>query len=449
MSEEVQQQQLSHGQNSKQEGKMTQKSYDFVIVGSGTGGSVLARELSSRGKSVLVIEGGKRAEHLGMFDEIRFNYDANHITHVPKLAKEGAIIWRTLMVGGSSVVACGNGVRALGHELKELGIDLENEFIEAENYTHARPLDESLLSEGSLQIRKAGEVLGYPFQLMPKIVNAAKCHKDHACALGCRYHARWTGVDAIDEALQHGAEIMTQTRVDRVVVANGKVIGVAAKSSDGEPIINATKVIVAAGGLGTPVILQRSGISEAGSNLFLDLFVNVYGDAKGLNLVHEPQMSLVNLQFHQDEGFLLSPYINAPRQVRFIEGGLKAYSMNPNNMLGLMVKTRDDCAGRVFPDGTVSKPVTAADARRLKRGRKVAEELLVKAGANPKSIVVSRPQGAHPGGTAAIGKVVDANLQTRIDGLFVCDASVLPSAPGLPPIITIIALAKWLAERLA
>ena len=57
-------------------------------------------------------------------------------------------------------------------------------------------------------------------------------------------------------------------------------------------------------------------------------------------------------------------------------------------------------------------------------------------------------EGAHPGGTAAVGVVVDSNLQTKIDNLFVCDASVLPTAPGLPPILTIVALSKRLAKLL-
>ena len=74
---------------------------------------------------------------------------------------------------------------------------------------------------------------------------------------------------------------------------------------------------------------------------------------------------------------------------------------------------------------------------------------MIKAGARKDSLVDSVIQGAHPGGTAAIGKVVDNNLQTKVDNLFVCDASVLPVAPGLPPILTITALAKRLAKTLA
>ncbi len=53
--------------------------------------------------------------------------------------------------------------------------------------------------------------------------------------------------------------------------------------------------------------------------------------------------------------------------------------------------------------------------------RFIAEEILVEAVAEEKSISLSGPQGAHPDGTAAIGKIVDENLRTEVNGLFVCD----------------------------
>ena len=57
--------------------------------------------------------------------------------------------------------------------------------------------------------------------------------------------------------------------------------------------------------------------------------------------------------------------------------------------------------------------------------------------------------GGHSGGTAAIGELVNNNLQPEVNNLFADDASALPTAPGLPPILTIVALAKRLAKILA
>ena len=61
---------------------------------------------------------------------------------------------------------------------------------------------------------------------------------------------------------------------------------------------------------------------------------------------------------------------------------------------------------------------------------------------------MSLNRGAHPGGTAKIGEIVDSNLETEISNLYVCDASVLPISPGKPPILTILALSKRLADYL-
>ena len=56
--------------------------------------------------------------------------------------------------------------------------------------------------------------------------------------------------------------------------------------------------------------------------------------------------------------------------------------------------------------------------------------------------------GGHPGGTAAIGRVVDKNLMTEIKNLYVCDNSVMPRSGGIPPVLTLIALGKKFARSL-
>ena len=78
----------------------------------------------------------------------------------------------------------------------------------------------------------------------------------------------------------------------------------------------------------------------------------------------------------------------------------------------------------------------------------MAREVLRRAGCDPSSLVVGPVRGAHPGATAAIGRVVDTNLETRVKNLFVSDASVLPEALGRPVVLTLIGLAKRLAAHL-
>jgi len=427
---------------------MRSNRYDYLIVGSGAGGATLAKELAQRRKSVLVVEAGKNEKTIGTLRDARRYYDGNRIISLPRKSKEGVIIWRTLMAGGSTVVSCGNGVRCLEKELGDFGINLSEEFVQAEQEMHVAPIAERLLSSGSKTIMLAAKELGYDMKMMPKFIDSKSCRKCGNCVLGCTKGAKWTALGYLEDAIKNGAETIYETRVKEVIIDNGRVKGIRGIGRQGKKEIFADAVILAAGGIGTPAILQNSGIKDAGAGLFVDLFVNVYGvtDSDKLNQVFEPTMTLVNLDFHQTKGFLLSPFVNHPRMTKFIELGFRGLTLPDKRTLGIMIKTTDEPIGHVYPDGSISKPVTEKDWERLGEGSSIAKEILAKAGA--KSLMVSKVQGAHPGGTAAIGKIVDKNLQTKVDGLFVCDASILPVTPGLPPILTIVALAKRLAKVL-
>lgn len=425
------------------------RKYEYLIVGAGAGGATLARELSQRGKDVLLLERGRFETRLGSFPDAVRMYDGVSFgfASLPRRAREGTVIWHTYQAGGSTVVACGNGVPALAAELAQRGVDLRAELIEAAEETKTAPIDESLLSEGSQALRAAAQALGYRFDLMPKFIDAKLCQRCGNCVLGCKHGAKWTAAKTVNQARQLGAQVVYDAKVVSPIVRDGRVLGVEADVGNDQRRIYADRTILAAGGVDTPMLLQRAGIKEAGQGFFADLLVNVYGISKGLNLSKEPTMTLVDLEFHDRDGFLISPFVNHPRRTRFLEAGWQGFMLDERNLLGLVIKTRDDRAGRVYPDGTISKPVTADDRKRLDRGAGVAKETLIKAGADEKSLVVSGVQGGHPGGTAALGEVVDTGLRTALAGLYVCDASVLPRAPGLPPILTIIALAKYLAKQ--
>lgn len=112
-----------------------------------------------------------------------------------------------------------------------------------------------------------------------------------------------------------------------------------------------------------------------------------------------------------------------------------------------MVKARDELGGKLTDHGGVRKILDENEKQKLLRGYERAKEILKNAGA--KSIFRTLYLAAHPGGTVKVGQIVDSNLMTEYDNLFVCDCSVIPEAWGMPPTTTIIGLGKRLAKYLS
>ena len=112
---------------------------DIIVVGSGVGGATVARELSTRGYKVIVIEKGEYHK-LGTARRALSFYSGSLWNFCPgELSEEGTEILRTIMVGGSSMVTLGNGVRAFQSEFRNMGINLEGEFKEAETELGVAP----------------------------------------------------------------------------------------------------------------------------------------------------------------------------------------------------------------------------------------------------------------------------------------------------------------------
>jgi choline dehydrogenase-like flavoprotein len=302
----------------------------------------------------------------------------------------------------------------------------------------------------------AANELGYNWEPFKKFIDPAKCKENCSdCILGCTAGAKWTAGEYVKEAVEKGATLVKSVRVREVLTDNGMAIGVRGLNSSNIPVeVFAKWVIIASGGMGTPVILQRSGIPEAGQGFFCDPLRMVYGvpSDKAKGTASAPQMCVGTYE-HLGEGFLLSPLIE-PLLLFGMSVGLRNPSFLPSirnykSVLGVMVKIRDDMGGRIDLDGSFSKPLSYEDRLKLDKGTRIAERILEKAGCKSTDIFYSIDRAAHPGGTARIGHVVDKDLQTKIKNLYVCDTSVIPQPWGLPPVLTCIGLGKRLARHLA
>jgi choline dehydrogenase-like flavoprotein len=257
----------------------------------------------------------------------------------------------------------------------------------------------------------------------------------------------------VEEALRSGARLKTRMTVQEVLTEGGHATGVKGTGPEGPFEVAAETVVIAAGGLGTPPILQASGITDAGKGVIIDPLVLTYGVYSGPGSGSDIPMGCGTTDL-QDEGIVMTDCIDPWPLYLFglMMGGPKAmatFRYFPHT-LGIMAKIRDGFAGAVNPDGTVSKPLGEKDQELIARGIDMSTRILRRAGCAPESIVSTPPRGAHPSGTVRIDEVLDRDLQTRIPGLYVCDASVFPEPMGMPPVFTILALAKRLvAEKLA
>lgn len=400
---------------------------NVIVVGSGAGGATVARELALKGVSVTLIEKG---EYISP-DKAFQCYDNLDI---------GVELLKTSCIGGTTLVTAGNAVRTCQEEFKEMGINLSPEFLEVENELNVGTLPDTHLGEGTLKIMEASSSLGLSMEKMPKFINPKECIPCGKCAWGCARNAKWSSLDFIFEARNKGLRIIDNTQVTQIITSNGQLKGLEAFNHEKgvKEEYDADRIIVSSGAVETPLLLRSAGL-VAGEHLFVDTFVTVGGVLPDIQFYKEVSM---NGLLKKEDGFILTPHYSS-----ILLSKLKHLGFQEKDILGIMVKIRDESSGRV-DEGGVIKNNTSNDMGLLAEGSALAGSILTEASVNPETLVSTPARGAHPGGTAAIGEVVDRNLETEVEGLYVCDASVFPRAPGAPPVLTILALAKRLAKHI-
>jgi len=423
---------------------------EYVVVGTGPGGATVSRELARRGRKVAMIERGKDWQRpIGRLSSLRT------ITHITR-SIEGGIMGRGITTGGSSVVFNGNAYDPPTWLPDECGIDLTEEARETKREIGIKPLPEDFYRgwKGTLRLVQAAGDLDVHLAPQDKFIDPALCRNTcDDCMLGCRHGAKWTARNYIKEALQNGATLLTETTVTRVITGNGRAKGLEVRDKNGVSEIMADKVILSAGGIGTPVILLNSGIKNAGEGFFIDPMNVCMGVSRDGGTTGEMTFSFASDEFVETQGFLVS---NVGGRTVFgaqlVRKGSRYKSilnlMRYKGFMGMFTKIGDTPGGRIFPDGKISKPYNAEDREKFRQGTELCKKILIGAGCKPSSITVAEDIGGHPGGAAAIGRVVGKNLESDVGGLYVCDASVFPRSPGRPPTLTIISLAKWFAKRI-
>lgn len=425
------------------------KEYDVIVVGSGAGGATVAREATLLGKKVLMIERGGHFRWMG--NTLTMAFVLERFGLIRSREKNSVVFGDNY--GGLSTLAAGCAIPPLESTFGPVGIDLTAEAAEAENEMWIQELPDYLIGDANLRLLEAANDAGFHWNKMKKFIDAKKCLPNCGeCMLGCRTGAKWSARVFADEATANGADVSLHTRVDQIVVENGRAVGVSGYKL-GLPVTYHAKAVVLSAGTGNVDILRRAGIQEAGNGFCCDWLQFVGGIIPGINTVKANPMSVGTMEHYPDDEFVILPVFPSWSQFAILLGfmGLKALSKFPKfwQYTGIMVKIRDEKAGQLFKGTDFSKPLTRTDRLRLDKGIEIIKKIFKRAGARMDSIFALDPSGAHPSASCPIGTVVDKNLETAIQNLFCCDASVYPTSLGNPTVWTSVSLGKRLVKYLA
>jgi choline dehydrogenase-like flavoprotein len=472
---------------------------DAIVIGSGAGGAFAARELARAGQDVVVLEEGERWDSARIRSESPVRRFAGIYRDGGSTVALGAPpialpIGRA--VGGTTVINSGTCFRPpdaiISRWRDEHGTALAGDGFEArlgdvEETIGVGPVPMGVMGRNGELALAGAAALGW--RSGPLDRNAPGCRGACQCAIGCPNNAK-AGVhlNALPQACEAGARIVTGMRVDWLLVDRGRAVGVAARRSDGMRVeLRARTVIVACGAIETPPLLRRSGLGRhprLGRGLSIHPALAVAGSfAKPVLAWHGVMQSAGIEELHEREGVLLEATSTPPGMGAMSIPGFGAELLERlaraehTASLGAMIA--DEPSGRVLGAGRpiVTYRLDPADRRRLQVALEACARVLLAAGAETIELAAGSPPlrdpaklpdavaaidlrrlrlaGFHPTGTAAAGSdpsrhpVGPSGRLRGAEGVWVADASILPSCPGVNPQVSIMALAAGVGEAAA
>ncbi|MBU3914742.1 GMC family oxidoreductase [bacterium] len=420
--------------------------FDAIVVGTGPGGATVAKELALRRKKVLILEWGSDAPLKGT------NIQAGKIGGIPGkgflLTHNFLGVFRGIASGGSSTLFYATAFDPPVELFNKYGIDISREIDEIREEYPVGVLSDDLIGPMAKRLMESGRDLGYDWNKLQKFIYQDKCRTDcWRCNYGCPYGAKWSGRMSVEDAILSNASLITEAKVKKVLIENNKAVGVEYRKGGTAYKVMAPLVIISAGGIGSPVILNASGIKNTGKDFFFDPLITVMGAAKDIKGGKEiPMAAGIHME---EEGYLMTD-MTIPRTL-YMGFAAEVFRLHKlfshSKILTIMIKAKDELGGSITSNGGVRKRLSKNDLGKLQKGQERAEKILKNAGA--KGIFKSWYLASHPGGTVKINEIVNSDLKSEVDNLYVCDCSVIPESWGLPPTFSLIALGKRLAKHLA
>ncbi|MBI5211346.1 MAG: GMC family oxidoreductase [Elusimicrobia bacterium] len=495
--------------NGEKEGRPYSESYDYVIVGSGAAGAAAARVLADTGASIALVEEGPAVDARDFDDKLYpalrrlFRGMGAQVSRgrafIPVIqgrclgggtTVNSAIVWR-LPEDVWDTWAQAYGL-ADAIPLREL----QGHWDTIERELSVRPTPPEVWGENNRLMDKARAKLG--IQAAPTMRNESGCRGSGRCLTGCPSGAKKSAlVTFIPYAEKKGAAVLTSAPVERVVVKDGRAIGVAgrfdrpgAKTGVAPFCVYARKaVLVAASAIQTPGLLRRSGVrswhlgrhfqGHPGSPLvaLFDQKVDMWtGATQGFDADH-----------HRRDGRFKVETISLPPEGAVLRlpgvGRRWAEAIGQAPFAALWaVQMRAYAEGRVserFFGTDIAYDLRQQDVDILRRALRFTAEMFFAAGARevlpgiygmPERIgpdelylfdsAPSDPASytfilSHLFGTARMSRdpgdgVVGHDFGVHgVKGLFVVDSSIFPTNIGVNPQHTIMAVAFLAAQRIA
>jgi choline dehydrogenase-like flavoprotein len=482
---------------------MSAERYEVVVVGSGAGGGVVAGELAERGRRVLLLEAGP---HRTAADFTRWEAKANHDIWWPLSFAEPAdapgaplLLFRGRCVGGTTAINTKVALRPDAHDLAKwheatglLG-DSGAPFGEADlapwfDHVEARlgVRERSDWQRCVLTMVPGFEALGASLEPVMSYTDA-NCMRCGSCLQGCPTNAGKSTANTWIHPpwARNELDLRSDCTVMRVLIEERghglEATGVEWVGADGaRERAAADAVVVAAGALGTPGLLLRSGIVEAaggspssrliGQHLGFHparLVEGLFDEIQDAHMVYPISAHCMDFRHDEDGGFVVeastvqdpigfatglcdetgrpmwgAELVETVRRYRYISGLLT------------MVSDENHGAAWVDEDGRdrYSYRFSETEQARNQRSLEFAHEVLRAAGARRvfhTDVLSTHVQGGCRMGTDPVRSVVDAHGEAHdVRRLFVGDSSVMARTPAVNPSLTIMALAARLADHL-